>query len=1166
MDDRKHRHIVSLGKCISNSPPNQCLSALHFNYYQAFEDILNVLRNRVIDLEFELAYLWSNVDILSQEYVTMWDKMVHVERLLQQQQNIISQLLSIIQRNNEIESLAILQNSNPSLFPFVDPSMTSHELTQDDLVEDDDFDSRINKETFFSIDDDYSAPLYTNWSNSFEPFVKSGQSYDHLANFNSTAPVNSFDCLEETSPSKPPSPTPPPPLCSPLEKLEARTKKLKKRNKLTRRWPESDEVSRHVVSKAIQNVSNSEDSSKQSKKMSFTDSCHYLSYRDSLSFESKKVSKYAVNQFAKEDDCVSQLKATSSHSLSDCSKSILNANIERRTFSSQKSLDHSSETSIYMNKPFFEYQSFHKMSEKESSKADSSHLSSSHEVNNQKSESEFKLNRIDCFHTITDKESSKAESGQFRSNHEANSQKSESERNLNKTEKENEKDHQSYLNLKSNDDKDLKSLKDATEKLDDQIKVSPTSSSSSSSSSLSSPTIHSYNNKLTTQSSKTLSNLSSSLPNPVTAFNFPSYLNSAYSSLPNEDVQPNSLTDVLRKEQNGQVEQKMNNVLNETETNTSSQKLSLTNKQVINKLCGQSVSNAITKNELDCSKSHNGDDFKAVNNKAENEDDQNRDEDETIKDDKVTDDKLEIKNDTNFNQKLIYQSETRESNETSEDQINQTQEPSLVSKLSNDNSEKLLHRTPSGKRKLPALPLLSKAKKDNELTYLKQVNKEQSYQDLDQTSSAESSVIACEPSSEPKLASKDSEEKKGIFSSISENISWTVSKGYQSMFSVPSFLTRDFKNKLSKKYHSIDSPPSDPEKVLSRKSTFNEFLGGLGWRSRQSSTDQLNSSLQKHQLSLPELSSPQSSNLPNLQENTEINSTFLNCSQSTLTEQDFNEPIYSTQVETNFEPIINQESEESKTELEKCHLLRFHRVTCDDVSKSGKHKTSNYQKTIDRPISGEDDKKIKSEKRTEKGEEGEEGEGGKEKGELKHVIMNEEREKFLANRESEAVIEKGKETNTYTDQLKEDTDKNEAEKLVVEESNTPLLSGDSQQDCKVSHTSRSVKGLEVEESSCSNNRSQKSSNEEEKNELIFLVGSGFQNKFASIMKQKVEERKQVNKGLTDQFSDSSETTNRAEEKEKSSEFRRIQKNKWILAAVSCECCFPFVDQRSTSVF
>ena len=74
MDDRKHRHIVSLGKCISNSPPNQCLSALHFNYYQAFEDILNVLRNRVIDLEFELAYLWSNVDILSQEYVTMWDK------------------------------------------------------------------------------------------------------------------------------------------------------------------------------------------------------------------------------------------------------------------------------------------------------------------------------------------------------------------------------------------------------------------------------------------------------------------------------------------------------------------------------------------------------------------------------------------------------------------------------------------------------------------------------------------------------------------------------------------------------------------------------------------------------------------------------------------------------------------------------------------------------------------------------------------------------------------------------------------------------------------------------------------------------------------------------------------------------------------------------------
>jgi len=70
----------------------------------------------------------------------------------------------------------------------------------------------------------------------------------------------------------------------------------------------------------------------------------------------------------------------------------------------------------------------------------------------------------------------------------------------------------------------------------------------------------------------------------------------------------------------------------------------------------------------------------------------------------------------------------------------------------------------------------------------------------------------------------------------------------------------------------------------------------------------------------------------------------------------------------------------------------------------------------------------------------------------------------------------------YEKRKKKTNDKNEAEKLVVEESNTPLSSGDSQQECKVSHTSRSVKGLEVEESSCSNNRSQKSSNEEEKNE------------------------------------------------------------------------------------
>lgn len=69
------------------------------NIDEAVDVFMDRLGGRLGELEYELQYAWNAVDILSQEYVRMWEKLERLEILLYEQQNVISQLLTVIQTN-----------------------------------------------------------------------------------------------------------------------------------------------------------------------------------------------------------------------------------------------------------------------------------------------------------------------------------------------------------------------------------------------------------------------------------------------------------------------------------------------------------------------------------------------------------------------------------------------------------------------------------------------------------------------------------------------------------------------------------------------------------------------------------------------------------------------------------------------------------------------------------------------------------------------------------------------------------------------------------------------------------------------------------------------------------------------------------------------------------
>ena len=59
------------------------------------EDHMDHLAGKLDLLENELRYAWRALDVLSQEYIKMWERMEKLEGLLTEQQTVITQLIDL---------------------------------------------------------------------------------------------------------------------------------------------------------------------------------------------------------------------------------------------------------------------------------------------------------------------------------------------------------------------------------------------------------------------------------------------------------------------------------------------------------------------------------------------------------------------------------------------------------------------------------------------------------------------------------------------------------------------------------------------------------------------------------------------------------------------------------------------------------------------------------------------------------------------------------------------------------------------------------------------------------------------------------------------------------------------------------------------------------------
>ncbi|GFW47435.1 uncharacterized protein TNCV_4537251 [Trichonephila clavipes] len=84
----------------SVSPSDYC-NVYGSRVEQAVDAFMDRLGGRLGELEVELRYAWRAVDLLSQEYVKMWEKLERLEILLYEQQNVITQLMAVIKNSGE---------------------------------------------------------------------------------------------------------------------------------------------------------------------------------------------------------------------------------------------------------------------------------------------------------------------------------------------------------------------------------------------------------------------------------------------------------------------------------------------------------------------------------------------------------------------------------------------------------------------------------------------------------------------------------------------------------------------------------------------------------------------------------------------------------------------------------------------------------------------------------------------------------------------------------------------------------------------------------------------------------------------------------------------------------------------------------------------------------
>ena len=77
------------------------------------EKQFDVLADKVEGLEGELKYAWRALDVLSQEYVKMWQRLEKMEGLLGEQQAVISQLIDLYSAGDSSDNIPGVKGVGP---------------------------------------------------------------------------------------------------------------------------------------------------------------------------------------------------------------------------------------------------------------------------------------------------------------------------------------------------------------------------------------------------------------------------------------------------------------------------------------------------------------------------------------------------------------------------------------------------------------------------------------------------------------------------------------------------------------------------------------------------------------------------------------------------------------------------------------------------------------------------------------------------------------------------------------------------------------------------------------------------------------------------------------------------------------------------------------------
>lgn len=209
---------------------------------QAVDVFMDRIGDRLGELEYELRYAWRAVDLLSQEYVRMWEKLERLEILLYEQQNVIAQLLAVIHGNSDANPsrpnhLVDLDYYGSHLIDDYDMDMEDRCLVDELSYSDEDPSERFARQTFHEWLSQHSTSLHRHSTllERLEALGSSGQT---------DSPESSDVLLDEASPSPPP----------PMHASTFRSAKppLQKRQTL-RRWQRIDEPF-EVADKMLKNL------------------------------------------------------------------------------------------------------------------------------------------------------------------------------------------------------------------------------------------------------------------------------------------------------------------------------------------------------------------------------------------------------------------------------------------------------------------------------------------------------------------------------------------------------------------------------------------------------------------------------------------------------------------------------------------------------------------------------------------------------------------------------------------------------------------------------------------------------------------------------------------------------------------------------------------------